>query len=71
MIEYEALFMRTVIETISAGTPCLEDRVRTVSRRAALIGRDTTILLLQGSHMGVKRKPPEAVQLKQQTVPAT
>ena len=63
--------MRTVIETISAGTPCLEDSVRTVSRRAALIGRDTTILLLQGSHMGVKRKPLEAVQLKQQTVPAT
>lgn len=46
MIEYEALFMRTVIETISAGTPCLEDRVRTGSRRAALISRDTTILLL-------------------------
>lgn len=46
MIEYEALFMWTVIETISAGTPCLEDRVRTGSGRAALIGRNTTILLL-------------------------
>lgn len=46
MIEYEALFMQTVIETISAGIPCLEDRVRTGSRKAALISRDTTILLL-------------------------
>lgn len=37
--------MWTVIETIRAGTPHLEDKVRTGSRRAALTGRNTTILL--------------------------